>query len=294
MTVRTDVVRTESTSTAHLGAEGLTLGYAEHTVVTDLDLQLPPGRVTVIVGPNACGKSTLLRALGRLLKPARGLVLLDGEDLHHRPTRWVAQQIGVLAQTPTAPEGMTVFDLVARGRQPHQRWWRQWSAEDEARVTEALHQTGITDLADRHVDELSGGQRQRAWIAMTIAQDTRTLLLDEPTTYLDIAHQIEVLDLLRRLNHDLGRTIVAVLHDLNQAARYADHLIMMRDGRIVAHGDPADVVTDRRVHDVFGLEAIVVPDPVTATPLIVPAVPRYARARGNGELVPAEPADRIG
>jgi iron complex transport system ATP-binding protein len=278
--------RTEPAPTAHLRAEALTVGYAEHTVVADLDLLLPPGQVTVIVGPNGCGKSTLLRALGRLLKPARGTVLLDGKDLRRQSTRWVAQQIGVLAQSPTAPEGMTVLDLVSRGRGPHQRWWRQWSDEDEVRVTEALRQTGITELADRSVDELSGGQRQRAWIAMTIAQDTRTLLLDEPTTYLDIAHQIEVLDLLRQLNHDLGRTIVAVLHDLNQAARYADHLIMMRNGRIVAHGDPADVVTDERVHDVFGLRALVVPDPVTATPLIVPAVPRFAR----GEAIQSAPA----
>jgi iron complex transport system ATP-binding protein len=272
-------VQTDPTPTDRLRTQALTLGYDQHTVVSELDLRLPAGQVTIIVGPNACGKSTLLRALGRLLKPAGGTVLLDGKELHHQSTRRVAQQIGVLPQTPTAPEGMTVFDLVSRGRQPHQRWWRQWSAEDEARVTQALRQTGITELADRHVDELSGGQRQRAWIAMTIAQDTGTLLLDEPTTYLDIAHQIEVLDLLRQLNHDLGRTIVAVLHDLNQAARYADHLVMMRDGRIVAYGDPADVVTGERVHDVFGLEALVVPDPVTATPLVVPAVPRYVRSQ---------------
>jgi iron complex transport system ATP-binding protein len=270
-------VRTESTSPTGLRTEALTLRYDRHTVVAELDLHVSAGQVTIIVGPNACGKSTLLRALGRLLKPAHGTVLLDGKDLHREPTRRVAQQIGLLPQTPVAPEGMTVLDLVSRGRQPHQRWWRQWSAEDEARVTDALHLTGITELADRNIDELSGGQRQRAWIAMTIAQDTRTLLLDEPTTYLDITHQIEVLNVLRRLNHDLGRTVVAVLHDLNQAARYADHLIMMRDGRIVAQGDPADVVTDERIHEVFGLEALVVPDPVTATPLIVPAVPRYDR-----------------
>ncbi|MGA5703374.1 ABC transporter ATP-binding protein [Peterkaempfera bronchialis] len=275
MTTRTD---TQAPADAQapadlLEARGLTLGYESRTVVTDLDLEIPTGRVTVIVGPNACGKSTLLRALGRLLKPAAGAVLLDGADLHRTPTRQIARRIGLLPQSPTAPEGITVADLVARGRQPHQRWWQQWSEEDEAAVTEAMARTSTADLAERNVDELSGGQRQRVWIAMALAQGTGILLLDEPTTYLDIAHQVEVLDLVRRLNHDRGRTVVAVLHDLNQAARYADHLVAMRAGRIVAQGPPSKVVTAELVREVFRLESVVVHDPVTGTPLVVPGAP---------------------
>ncbi|MFF2650194.1 ABC transporter ATP-binding protein [Streptomyces sp. NPDC058045] len=254
-----------------LAARGLTLAYEDRTIVEGLDLEVPDGKVTVVVGPNACGKSTLLRALGRLLKPRQGTVLLDGEELARLPGRQVACAIGVLPQSPAAPDGITVADLVARGRQPHQRWWQQWSEADERAVATALEHTDTTDLADRPVDELSGGQRQRVWIAMALAQDTEVLLLDEPTTYLDIAHQVEVLDLVRRLNHERGRTVVAVLHDLNQAARYADHLVAMKAGRIVAQGPPAEVVTAELVRDVFGLTAVVVPDPVTGGPLIVPA-----------------------
>ncbi|GAA1193126.1 iron complex transport system ATP-binding protein [Kitasatospora gansuensis] len=256
-----------------LAARGLTLAYESRTVVEELDLTVPDGAVTVIVGPNACGKSTLLRALGRLLKPVRGAVLLDGAELAGTPTRKIAQRIGLLPQSPVAPEGISVGDLVARGRQPHQSWWRQWSAADEQAVTEAMARTSTTDLAERSVDELSGGQRQRAWIAMALAQGTDILLLDEPTTFLDIAHQVEVLDLVRRLNKERGRTVVAVLHDLNQAARYADHLVAMRDGRIVARGPPAEVVTAELVREVFGLEAVIVPDPVTGTPLVIPGAP---------------------
>ena len=256
-----------------LEARALTLAYENHTVITDLDLRIPAGRVTVVVGPNACGKSTLLRALGRLLKPAGGAVLLDGTELHRTPTRQIAQRIGLLPQSPTAPEGITVADLISRGRQPHQRWWQQWSEEDEAAVAEAMARTSTTALAERSVDELSGGQRQRVWIAMALAQGTGILLLDEPTTYLDIAHQVEVLDLVRRLNRDRGRTVVAILHDLNQAARYADHLVAMKAGRIVAQGPPTTVVTAALVREVFGLESVVVPDPVTGTPLVVPGAP---------------------
>ncbi|MCX5211292.1 ABC transporter ATP-binding protein [Kitasatospora sp. NBC_00240] len=266
--------RTPRTTTAdRLEARGLTLAYEARTVVEGLDLTVPDGRVTVIVGPNACGKSTLLRALGRLLKPARGAVLLDGAELARIPTRQIARRIGLLPQSPVAPEGISVADLVSRGRQPHQSWWQQWSAEDEEAVTEALLRTSTTELADRSVDELSGGQRQRAWIAMALAQGTDILLLDEPTTFLDIAHQVEVLDLVRRLNVEKGRTVVAVLHDLNQAARYADHLVAMRGGRIVAQGPPTEIVTAELVREVFGLESVVVPDPVTGTPLVVPGAP---------------------
>ena len=265
--------------TAHrLEARGLTLAYEARTVVEGLDVSIPDGRVTVIVGPNGCGKSTLLRALGRLLKPVRGAVLLDGQELARIPTKRIAQRLGLLPQSPTAPEGISVADLVSRGRQPHQSWWQQWSPEDESAVAEALERTSTAELADRSMDELSGGQRQRAWIAMALAQGTDILLLDEPTTYLDIAHQVEVLDLVRRLNVERGRTVVAVLHDLNQAARYADHLVAMRDGRVVAEGAPGEVVTAELVREVFGLDSVVVPDPVTGTPLVVPGAPWAARA----------------
>ncbi|MEU7376849.1 ABC transporter ATP-binding protein [Streptomyces albidoflavus] len=258
---------------ARLTARDLTLAYEDRTVVPGLDLDIPDGRVTVIIGPNACGKSTTLRALGRLLRPAGGAVLLDGTELARLPTRQIARRIGLLPQTPVAPEAITVADLVARGRQPHQRWWQQWSEEDERAVTEAMARTATTDLADRPVDALSGGQRQRVWIAMALAQETGLLLLDEPTTYLDLAHQVEVLDLVRRLNREEGRTVVLVLHDLNQAARYADHLIAFRAGRVVAEGAPAEVVTAPLVREIFGLECVVVPDPVTGSPLVVPGAP---------------------
>ncbi|MEU8482055.1 ABC transporter ATP-binding protein [Streptomyces sp. NPDC048641] len=274
-----------------LSTSALTLAYEDRTVVHDLDLAVPDGRVTVIVGPNACGKSTTLRALGRLLKPKSGSVLLDGEALTKLPTKQIAQRIGLLPQTPVAPEAITVADLVARGRQPHQRWWQQWSDADERAVTEAMERTDVAALAERSVDELSGGQRQRVWIAMALAQETELLLLDEPTTYLDIAHQVEVLDLVRQLNHDKGRTVVLVLHDLNQAARYADHLVAMKSGRIVAEGPPAEVVTADLVREVFGLDCVVVPDPVTGSPLIVPGAPWQADAR-PGERVGA-PSDSL-
>lgn len=271
--------------TARLTTRELTLAYEERTVVTDLRLEVPDGRVTVIVGPNACGKSTTLRALGRLLKPRGGSVLLDGESLAKLPTRRVAQQIGLLPQTPVAPDSITVADLVARGRQPHQHWWQQWSDEDERAVTDAMERTDVATLAERPVDELSGGQRQRVWIAMALAQETELLLLDEPTTYLDISHQVEVLDLVRQLNHDRGRTVVVVLHDLNQAARYADHLITMKSGEVVAEGPPSEVVTAELVREVFGLDCVVVPDPVTGSPLVVPGAPWHATEKQDA--VPA-------
>ncbi|MEV5339564.1 ABC transporter ATP-binding protein [Streptomyces sp. NPDC052676] len=264
-----------------LTAQSLTLAYEDRTVVEGLDLEVPDGKVTVIVGPNACGKSTLLRSLGRLLKPKRGAVLLDGTELARLPTRRVAQVVGLLPQTPVAPEGITVADLVSRGRQPHQRWWQQWSETDERTVAEAMERTGVAELADRPVEALSGGQRQRVWIAMALAQDTDILLLDEPTTYLDIAHQVEVLDLVRQLNRERGRTVVAVLHDLNQAARYADHIVAMKAGGIVAQGAPADVVTAELVQEVFGLASVVVPDPVTGGPLVVPGPPRAVAVPGQ-------------
>ncbi|TRV81034.1 ABC transporter ATP-binding protein [Streptomyces sp. 130] len=283
---------------SRLAARSLTLAYEDRTVVDGLDLDIPDGQVTVIVGPNACGKSTLLRALGRLLKPSGGSVLLDGAELAGLPGRRIARTVGVLPQSPVPPDGITVADLVARGRQPYQKWWQQWSEADERAVTQALEHTGTAALADRSVDELSGGQRQRVWIAMALAQETEILLLDEPTTYLDIAHQVEVLDLVRRLNHERGRTVVAVLHDLNQAARYADHLIAMREGRVIAQGPPSGIVTAGLVREVFGLDATVVPDPVTGSPLVVPGAPW--RPAGDGRVTgapgpagPVPPAPRL-
>ncbi|MEX2587830.1 MAG: ABC transporter ATP-binding protein [Actinomycetota bacterium] len=253
-----------------LQAQDLTLAYDKLEVAKDLSLSIPPGQITCIVGANACGKSTLLRALSRLLKPHKGSVLLDGESIHRMPTKEVARLLGILPQSPIAPEGITVADLVARGRYPHQKWFRQWSTADEEVITDAMVVTGTLDLAERPVDELSGGQRQRVWIAMALAQGTDLMLLDEPTTFLDLAHQVEVLDLLVDLNRADGRTIVLVLHDLNHACRYSHHLIAMRQGRLVAEGPPQQVVTETRVRDVFDLSCRVVPDPVTGTPMVVP------------------------
>ena len=253
-----------------LSAQNLELAYDERKVVDSLSLTLPAGRITIIVGANACGKSTLLRGLARLLKPSAGAVYLNGKDIHTVPSRQVARTLGLLPQTPTAPEGITVADLVGRGRYPHQGWFRQWTPGDDAAVAAALAATDTVDLAGRNVDELSGGQRQRVWIAMALAQETDILLLDEPTTFLDVTHQIEVLDLITDLNRRAGTTVAIVLHDLNLAARYADHLVAMKDGQIAAEGAPADVVTEELVSTVFGLQSRVIPDPVSGTPMVVP------------------------
>ena len=258
-----------------LRADGVTLAYGDHEVVRDLALTVPAGAITAVVGANGCGKSTLLRALARLLRPRAGAVLLDGREIGRLPSKAVAKRLGLLPQAPLAPEGLSVEDLVSRGRYPHQALFRHWSAQDERAVDDALAATGMTALRERAVDELSGGQRQRAWIAMTLAQETEILLLDEPTTFLDLAHQVEVLDLLAGLVAEHGRTVVMVLHDLNQACRYADHLVAMRDGRVHAAGAPAQIVDDELVDHVFGLRARIVEDPVTGTPLCVPARPRH-------------------
>nr|WP_197981088.1 ABC transporter ATP-binding protein [Frigoribacterium sp. CFBP 8754] len=253
-----------------LDAEHLTLGYGELTVVDDLSLAVPPGRITAIVGANACGKSTLLRSMSRLLKPRSGQVVLDGREVHRTPARQLARTLGLLPQSPVAPEGITVADLVGRGRHPHQGLLSRWSSDDDRAVAEALEATETTALADRSVDELSGGQRQRVWIAMALAQQTDVLLLDEPTTFLDVSHQVEVLDLLTDLNRRRGTTIVMVLHDLNLAARYADHLVALAAGRVHAAGAPAEVLTEDCVRAVFGLDSRVVADPTTGAPMMLP------------------------
>jgi len=253
-----------------LTAAGLSLGYDGVRIVHELDLMIEPGAVTVIVGANASGKSTLLRGLARLLPPQAGRVTLDGRDIAGLPSRQVATVVGLLPQQPIAPEGIGVADLVGRGRYPHQGWFRQWSSTDDAIVAAAMAATDTLELAPRRMEELSGGQRQRVWIAMALAQKPDILLLDEPTTFLDVTHQIEVLDLLHELNHEQGTTVVMVLHDLNLAARYADRLVVMRHGRIVAEGSPTDVLTEQVVQEAFGLTARIIADPVCGSPMVVP------------------------
>ncbi|MET8298780.1 MULTISPECIES: ABC transporter ATP-binding protein [unclassified Streptomyces] len=281
---------TRSTQVQRLTAQNVTLGYDQRVIAENLSVEIPDHSFTVIVGPNACGKSTLLRALARMLRPTAGQVLLDGRAITSTPAKQVARTLGLLPQSSVAPDGITVADLVARGRYPHQGLLRQWSARDERIVLESMASTGVAELADRAVDELSGGQRQRVWIAMALAQQTPLLLLDEPTTYLDIQHQLEVLDLCAQLHEEQGRTLVAVLHDLNQAARYATHLIALRGGVVVAEGPPAQVVTAGLVEEVFGVACRVIDDPETGTPLVVPAA-RGARtaavSRGRGGVARA-------
>jgi len=257
--------------TAHaLTVTQLTAGYGESDILTDLDLAVPPGKITVIVGANACGKSTLLRAMSRLLTPRHGQVLLNGKSVHNTPPRELAQTLGLLPQSPIAPEGITVADLVSRGRHPHQGLFSRWTKRDDEAVQAALDATRTADLADRPVDELSGGQRQRVWLAMALAQETEILLLDEPTTFLDINHQIEVLDLLTDLNHARETTVVMVLHDLNLAARYADHLVAVSGGRIHVAGPPEAVLTEETVRQVFGLASRVIADPISGRPMMLP------------------------
>ena len=253
-----------------LRARNLSLGYDGADIISGLSLDVPNARVTSIIGPNGCGKSTLLRGLGRLLSPRAGEVLLDGASLREHSTRHIATRISVLPQTPTAPSGLTVADLVSRGRHPRQKWYQQFSASDESIVESALAATDILELADTPLEDLSGGHRQRAWISMTLAQETGILLLDEPTTYLDLAHQVDVLELVRRLNREHGRTVVMVLHDISLAARYSDHIVAMKSGAIVAQGTPAEVITPERLLDVFGLEAHVVQEPTEGRPHVIP------------------------
>ncbi|WP_457963351.1 ABC transporter ATP-binding protein [Arthrobacter sp. D1-29] len=253
-----------------LRAENLTLGYDGRDIIKDLSLTVPEARVTSIIGPNGCGKSTLLRGLGRLLAPRSGAVFLDGAALSTQSSRQIATRISILPQTPTAPSGLTVADLVSRGRHPRQKWYQQFSPADQSVVEDALVATDIADLADSPLEDLSGGQRQRAWISMTLAQETGILLLDEPTTYLDLAHQVDVLELVRRLNREHHRTVVMVLHDISLAARYSDHIVAMKDGSIITQGTPAQVVTPGLLKDVFGLDAHVVAEPTDGRPHVIP------------------------
>lgn len=252
-----------------LHTEQLTLAYDQAVIIAAMDVAIPSGQITALVGPNGCGKSTLLRGLARLLAPRGGAAYLDGKAIHQLPTRELARQLGILPQSPVAPEGLTVRELVAQGRYPHQSWFQQWAADDEAAVLKALELTGMAALAERPVDALSGGQRQRAWIAMTLAQATPVILLDEPTTFLDLSHQIEVLQLLERLNREEGRTIVMVVHDLNHATRHASHLVALKAGAVAAAGPPAEVVTPALLREVFGVEGAVIPDPRSGVPLCI-------------------------
>lgn len=267
---------------SRLHTDHLTLAYDQAVIISGMDVSIPSGQITALVGPNGCGKSTLLRGLARLLAPKGGTAFLDGKAIHQMPTRELARQLGILPQSPVAPEGLTVRELVAQGRYPHQSWLQQWASDDEAAVMKALTLTGMAELADRPVDALSGGQRQRAWIAMTLAQETPVILLDEPTTFLDLSHQIEVLQLLERLNRGEGRTIVMVVHDLNHATRHATHLIALKAGAVVAAGAPAEVVTPDLLRIVFGVEGAVVPDPRSGVPLCI--------AYGLADLSPVETA----
>ncbi len=256
--------------TSRLTGEALTLGYGDFRVADGLNVAIPDGKFTAIIGPNGCGKSTLLRTLSRLMKPLGGQVRLDGEAIQHFATKEVARRIGLLAQNASAPGDITVAELVARGRYPHQPLFTRWRDEDERAVQKAMAATGVTALADQSVDTLSGGQRQRAWIAMVLAQETSILLLDEPTTWLDISHQIDLLELLCTLNRDQGYTLAAVLHDLNQACRYANHLIALRDGKIIAEGAPSEIVDAALIEAIYGLRCMIIEDPVAGTPLVVP------------------------
>lgn len=267
-----------SVKPASLAAQNAAIGYAKTTIVEGLDLAIAEKRFTALVGPNGSGKSTILRALAGHLQPSRGAILLDGQSIASLPAKQIGRRIGSLAQTHVTPDGLTVRDLVEQGRYPHRSFFGLWSETDEEACRRALEITGMQSLSDRLLDTLSGGQRQRAWIAMTLAQETGILLLDEPTTYLDLAHQIEVLDLLRQLIAERGTTIVAVLHDLNQAARYADCVTVLKEGAVVASGNARDVVTPKLIRDVFGVDCVIIDDPTNGAPLCVP-VPGTAISR---------------
>lgn len=273
-----------------LEVRNLALSYGGNYIFKDLNLSIPKGKITVFIGSNGCGKSTLLRSMARLLKPQKGSVVLDGNNIAKLPTKEVAKQLAILPQGPIAPEGLTVLQLVKQGRYPYQNWLQQWSGEDERMVRTALEATCLTDLAERTVDSLSGGQRQRAWIAMTLAQGTDIILLDEPTTYLDLAHQIDVLDLLYDLNVQENRTIIMVLHDINLACRYAHHIVAIKEQRIYSEGTPEEIITNGMIESVFDMKCDIIPDPIFGTPLCIPYgkgrnISSSAAAPGSAKLV---------
>lgn len=253
-----------------LQAQNLHAGYEQKKILNDVHLSIPQNKMSIIIGANGCGKSTLLKTMARLIKPADGEVVLDGKSIHQMPPKQLAKTLGLLPQSPVVPEGITVADLVGRGRFPHQTLFGSWSKKDYEAVAEALEMMNITEFADRNIDELSGGQRQRVWIAMALAQQTDILFLDEPTTFLDITYQVEILDLLTDLNKKYGTTIVMVLHDINLSSRYADYLFTMKNGRLIAEGTPQDIITSTLIRETFQLECSVITDPVSNTPLILP------------------------
>ncbi|RKN84953.1 ABC transporter ATP-binding protein [Paenibacillus ginsengarvi] len=255
---------------SRLFAEKLHIAYGDKVIVDQLDLSIPEGRITALVGANGSGKSTILKTMARIMKPQKGGVFLDGKSIHQMQTKEVAKQLAILPQNPVAPEGLTVSELVAFGRFPHQRGFGSLGKEDKEMVAWALDVTGMTDFADRPIEQMSGGQRQRAWIAMALAQGTDILFLDEPTTFLDMAHQLEVLKLLERLNREEGRTIVMVVHDLNHATGYAHHIVAIKRGQVIYEGSPSEVVHPEMLHEVFAIRADVIPDPRTGKPLCLP------------------------
>ncbi|MGY4691703.1 ABC transporter ATP-binding protein [Salibacterium sp. K-3] len=248
----------------------ITAGYEDQTILHDISVSIPSNQINVIIGANACGKSTLLKTMARLIKPGAGQITLDGKAIHSIPSKQLARTLGILPQSPVVPEGISVADLVGRGRFPHQSLLKRWSQKDYEAVADAMEIMNITELADQNIDELSGGQRQRVWIAMALTQQTDILFLDEPTTFLDITYQVEILDMLTDLNRKYGTTIVMVLHDINLAARYADHVFALREGRLIAEGEPSGVVTSSLIKDLFGLHCTIIEDPVSHAPLIVP------------------------
>lgn len=273
---------------SRLYTEGLSIGYVDRLIVEDLNLSIPQGKITALVGANGSGKSTILKTMARIMKPRNGTVFLDGKSIHSQSTKDIAKELAILPQNPVAPDGLTVFELISYGRFPHQKGFGSLTKEDKKYIEWALQVTGMIDFYDRPVDQLSGGQRQRAWIAMALAQGTDMLFLDEPTTYLDMAHQLEVLKLLEHLNEEEKRTIVMVVHDLNHATRFAQHMVAIKTGRVVCEGSPAEVMTSEVLREVFGIEADIIPDPRTGVPLCLP----YELAGKESKL--AKPTDKAG
>jgi iron complex transport system ATP-binding protein len=251
-------------------AETITAGYDNKTILHDVSISIPSNKISIIIGANGCGKSTLLKTMARLIKPTSGQVTLDGVPIHKIPPKKLARVLGLLPQSPIVPEGITVADLVGRGRYPHQTFLKGWTKKDYEAVAEAMEIMNITEFADRNIDELSGGQRQRVWIAMALAQQTDILFLDEPTTYLDITYQVEILDLLTDLNRKRGTTIVMVLHDINLSARYADHIFALHEGKLVTEGEPSKVITSKLIQDIFCLQCTIIKDFVSGSPSVVP------------------------